>query len=52
MTELIVQKERIKSELMTVLTPDQKDKLTKLQARRQARMQKHLQGEQAAPAAQ
>ena len=52
MTELIVQKERIKSELMTVLTPDQKDKFAKLQARRQARMQKHLQGEQTAPAAQ
>ena len=49
MTELIVQKARIKSELMTVLTPDQKDKLAKLQARRQARMQKHLQGGQTAP---
>jgi Spy/CpxP family protein refolding chaperone len=52
MTELIVQKERIKSELMTVLTQDQKDRLAKLQARRQARMQKHLQEAQSAPAAQ
>ena len=52
MTELIVQKERIKSELMTVLTQSQKDQLAKLQARRQARMQKHLQGAQTAPTAQ
>ena len=52
MTELIVQKERIKSELMTVLTQDQKDRLAKLQARRQARMQKHLQATQTAPTAQ
>lgn len=52
MTELIVQKERIKSEMMTVLTSDQKDKLAKLQARRQARMQKHMHGAQSAPTAQ
>jgi periplasmic protein CpxP/Spy len=52
MTELIVQKERIKSQLMTVLTPDQKDKLAKLQARHQARMQKHLQAATSAPSAQ
>jgi len=52
MTELMVQTERIKSELMTVLTQDQKDRLAKVQARRQARMQKHLQGAQAAPPAQ
>lgn len=52
MTELLVQKARIKSELMAVLTADQKDKLSKLQARRQARMQKHMQAGQNAPAAQ
>jgi len=52
MTELIVQKARIKSELIGVLTSDQKDKLAKMQARRQARMQKHFQGGQNAPTAQ
>ena len=52
MTEFTVQKARIKSELMTVLTPDQKDKLSKLQARRQARMQQHMQDSQGTPAAQ
>ena len=52
MTELIVQKERIRSELMTVLTQSQKDQLAKVQARRQARMQKHLQGAPSAPATQ
>jgi Spy/CpxP family protein refolding chaperone len=49
MTELMVQKARIKSELMTVLTPDQKDKMAKFQARRLARFQKHFQQGQAAP---
>jgi periplasmic protein CpxP/Spy len=49
MIELMVQKARIKSELMAVLTPDQKDKMAKLEARRQARFQKHLQQEPAAP---
>jgi len=43
MTELMVQKARIKSELMAVLTPDQKDKMAKFEARRQARFQKHFQ---------
>jgi len=52
MTELIVQKQRIKSELMTVLTQDQKDRLAKFQARRAARLQQHMQGGQAAPSAQ
>ena len=47
MTELMVQKARIKSELMAVLTSDQKDKLAKLEARRQARFQKHFQQNQA-----
>lgn len=49
MTELMVQKARIKSELMTVLTQDQKDKVAKFEARRQARFQKHVQQGQAAP---
>jgi periplasmic protein CpxP/Spy len=49
MTELMVQKTRIKSELMAVLTPDQKDKMAKLEARRTARLQKHLQQGQVAP---
>lgn len=51
MTELMVQKARIKSELVTLLTPDQKDKLAKFEARRAARFQKHMQNGQAtAPA--
>ncbi len=52
MTELIVQKERVKSEMMAVLTQDQKDKLAKVQARRMARMQKALQGAPPAQTAQ
>ena len=47
MTELMVQKARIKSELMAVLTPDQKDKMAKFEARRAARFQKHFQQNQA-----
>jgi Spy/CpxP family protein refolding chaperone len=43
MTELMVQKARIKSELVALLTPDQKDKMAKFEARRQARFQKHFQ---------
>jgi len=49
MTELMVQKARIKSELMQVLTADQKTKMSKFEARRQARFQKHFQQGQAAP---
>jgi len=49
MAELIVQKARIKSELMQVLTPEQKTKLAAFEARRVARFQKHLQPGQAAP---
>jgi Spy/CpxP family protein refolding chaperone len=49
MTELTVQKARIKSELMEVLTQDQKDKMAKFEAKRQARFQKHAQQGQAAP---
>jgi periplasmic protein CpxP/Spy len=47
MTELMVQKARIKSELMAVLTPEQKDKMSKFEARRQARFHKHFQRNQA-----
>jgi Spy/CpxP family protein refolding chaperone len=43
MTELTVQKARIKSELMQVLTQDQKDKMAKFEARRQARFQRRFQ---------
>lgn len=52
MTELMVQKARIKSELVALLTPDQKDKLAKFEARRAVRFQKQMQNKQgAAPAA-
>jgi Spy/CpxP family protein refolding chaperone len=52
MTELMVQKARIKSELVALLTPDQKAKLAKFEARRAARFQKHMQnGQAASPAA-
>jgi len=49
MTELMVQKARIKSELMALLAPDQKDKMAKFQARRQTRFQKHFQQDQTPP---
>jgi Spy/CpxP family protein refolding chaperone len=50
MTELTVQRSRIKSELMQVLTPDQKDKMAKFEARREARFQKRFQkGQDQAP---
>jgi Spy/CpxP family protein refolding chaperone len=49
MTELMVQKARIKAELMAVLTPDQKDKMAKFEAKRQARFQKHFQQNQTPP---
>jgi Spy/CpxP family protein refolding chaperone len=42
MTELMVQKARIKSELMQVLTADQKTKLAAFEAKRQARFQRHF----------
>jgi Spy/CpxP family protein refolding chaperone len=49
MAELIVQKARIKSELMQVLTPEQKTKMAAFEARREARFQKHFRQGQAAP---
>ena len=42
MTELMVQTARIKSEMMQVLTPDQKTKLVAFEARQQARFQRHM----------
>jgi Spy/CpxP family protein refolding chaperone len=44
MTELMVQKARVKSELLQVLTPDQKTKMAAFEARRQARFQRHFNG--------
>jgi protein CpxP len=49
MAELMVQKARIKSELMQVLTPDQKTKMAAFEARKEARLQRRLQGGQNAP---
>jgi protein CpxP len=46
MTELFVQKARIHAELIQILTPDQKAKLSQLKAKHEARMQQHMQGEQ------
>jgi protein CpxP len=42
MTELFVQKARIHSELMQILTPEQKAKLQQLHARHEARMKNHV----------
>ncbi len=42
MAELAVQHARIKAEMIQVLTPDQKTKLTQLEAKRAARMQPHM----------
>ena|SRR5579864_1316154 len=52
LTEVMVQKARIKSELVQVLTPDQKTKLAAFEARKQARFQRHLQSAPAAPSAE
>ena len=50
MIELAVQHARIKSEMLQVLTPDQKTKFAQFQAKREQRMQQHMQHMQAAPA--
>lgn len=42
-TELIVQKARIKSEMIKILTPEQKAKLTEMENRREQRFQKRMQ---------
>jgi protein CpxP len=46
LTELTVQKTRIKAELVQILTPEQKTKLTQMMDRREQRMQR-FQGQQA-----
>jgi periplasmic protein CpxP/Spy len=51
LTELMVQKARIKSELVQVLTPDQKTKLAAFEAKQQARFQRHFQHAPAASTA-
>ena len=43
MTDLIVQKARIKNEMYQVLTPEQRTKLAKFEERHAARFQKHMQ---------
>ena len=47
MTELFVQKARIHSELIQILTPDQKTKLQQLRAKHEARMKNHAHGQAA-----
>jgi Spy/CpxP family protein refolding chaperone len=49
MIELAVQHARIKSEMVSVLTPDQKTKLAQFEAKREQRMQKHMQHMPAPP---
>jgi len=48
--ELTVQKTRIHNELFQILTPEQQTKMKEMEARHQARMQKHMH-QAAAPAA-
>ena len=43
MTEIIVQKARIESEMIQILTPEQKTKLNDFMAKREQRMMKHMQ---------
>ena len=43
MTEMIVQKARIESEMIQVLTPEQKTKLNEFMAKHEQRMIKHMQ---------
>jgi Spy/CpxP family protein refolding chaperone len=50
MVELAVQKTRIHNELYQMLTPEQQTKLKEFEANREARMQKHMQMHEAAPA--
>ena len=49
MIELAVQHARIKSEMLQVLTPDQKAKFVQFQAKREQRMQQHMQHMKDAP---
>jgi Spy/CpxP family protein refolding chaperone len=41
MIQLQVEHERIKSEIMQILTPDQKTKLAQIEANHESRMSKH-----------
>ena len=50
MIEMEVQHARIKSEMMQVLTADQKAKLAQFEAKKEARMQEHMQKHMAASA--
>jgi Spy/CpxP family protein refolding chaperone len=43
-TELIVTKARVKSELFAILTPDQKAKATRIMSRHEDRMMRHMHG--------
>jgi len=47
--ELTVQRTRIHNELFQVLTTDQQAKMKEFEARREARMQKHMQEAPPAP---
>jgi protein CpxP len=49
MIELAVQHARIKSEMLQVLTPDQKTKFAQLQAKHEQRMQNHMRHMKSAP---
>jgi protein CpxP len=49
MVEMAVQHARIKSEMLQVLTPDQRTKFTQLQAKHEQRMQDHMKGMQGPP---
>jgi len=49
MIEMAVQHARIKSEMLQVLTPDQKTKFAQLQAKHEQRMQNHMRHMQPAP---
>jgi periplasmic protein CpxP/Spy len=49
MIELAVQHARIKSEMIQVLTPEQKTKFAQFQAKREQRMQEHMQHMQQTP---
>jgi len=49
MVELMVRKARIHNELFQLLTPDQQGKMKEVEARRDSRIQKHIQSSEAAP---
>ena len=47
--EMAVQHARVKSEMMQVLTPEQRTKFAELQAKHAQRWQKHMQGKESLP---